>query len=116
MATPDVISWADKEGKPASGQLEITPGSTLTVGDLQKGATFCASHHTQRLAVQCRSPVAGLMIRTFDADQLFLRVPASLPNAEAEHKVCPRHAADMVLTLGGAPILAPRARACAGVG
>ena len=48
MATPDVISWADKEGKPASGQLEITPGSTLTVGDLQTGATFASSHHTHR--------------------------------------------------------------------
>ena len=46
MATPDLISWADKEGKPASGQLEITPGSTLTVGDLQKGAAFAALHHT----------------------------------------------------------------------
>jgi hypothetical protein len=62
-----------------------------------------------------------MMIRTFDADQLFLRVPASSPNAEAEHKVCPRHAADMVLTLGGAPTQAPRAactrlRTCAGVG
>ena len=48
MATPDLISWADKEGKPASGQLEITPGSTLTVGDLQTGVTFASSHHTRR--------------------------------------------------------------------
>ena len=39
------------------------------------------------------------MIRTYDADQLFIRVPASSPNAEAEHKVRPRHAAGMVLTL-----------------
>ena len=51
------------------------------------------------LSPECRSPVAGLMIRTYDADQLFIRVPASSPNAEAEHKVCPRHAAGMVLTL-----------------
>jgi len=34
------------------------------------------------------------MIRTYDADQLFIRAPN-----EAEHKVCPRHAAGMVLTL-----------------
>jgi len=64
MAHPDFISWHEKEGKAAAGQLDITPGSTLTVGDLQK----------------------GMMIRTFDADQLWLRVPSSTPNAEAEHK------------------------------
>tara|TARA_B100000780_G_C21019035_1_gene408336 strand:- start:277 stop:450 length:174 start_codon:yes stop_codon:yes gene_type:complete len=57
-----------------------------------------------------------MIIRTYDADQLFLRVPAGAPNAEFEHKVCPRHAAYTVLSHGGAPTLAPRARACAGVG
>jgi hypothetical protein len=41
-----MISWADKEGKPASGQLEVY--STLTVGDLQKGATFASTHHTYK--------------------------------------------------------------------
>ena len=100
-SNPVTISWADKEGKPASGQVEITPGSTLTVGDLQRGAILRLSHHTGKstLNPECRSPVAGLMIRTYEADQLFIRVPANSPNAEAEHKVCPRHAAGMVFTL-----------------
>ena len=68
------------------------------------------------LAIECLLPVAGMIIRTYDADQLFLRVPAGAPNAESSHKVCPRHAAYTVLSHGGAPTLAPRARACAGVG
>ena len=40
MPYSDFVSWHDKEGKPAAGQLEITPGSTLTVGDLEKGASL----------------------------------------------------------------------------
>ena len=97
MAHPDFISWHEKEGKAAAGQIEITPGSTLTVGDLQKGAACaiipCSPADCTATPAASRL-FAGMMIRTFDADQLWLRVPSSTPNAEAEHKVRLRRAAD----------------------
>ena len=57
-SNPVTISWADKEGKPASGQLEITPGSTLTVGDLQRGAIFAFVASHRQVHIEPRVPLA----------------------------------------------------------
>jgi len=57
-SNPFTISWADKEGKPASGQLEITPGSTLTVGDLQRGAIFAFAALHRQVHIEPRVPLA----------------------------------------------------------
>ena len=71
MAHPDFISWADKEGKSNSGMLEITPGSTLTINDVETGAT-------RDLVLRCHNVARITARRLYRHDDPHLRRRSAL--------------------------------------
>ena len=103
MAQPNMVAWHEKEGKPQAGMLEITPGSTLVVLEPEKGAwraqlrsatataLHVRTHSHRRLSVVPACLLAsvrtGFFLRTYNADQLWIRVPPGTSNLASEHAV-----------------------------